>query len=89
MEDLIAVSTLAIECVIVMLVLHYMGLAVPFGVVAAVFVVLAFIGLGVWDKKTAEEWRNLAVRSVILGIGFLGIDVLLAHLHGQTTFQFL
>lgn len=89
MEDLIGASMLAIECVIVMLVLHYTGLAVPFAIAAAVFVLLAFIGLGVWDEKTAKEWRKLAIRSVILGIVFFGSDILLAHLNGQKTFQSL
>jgi hypothetical protein len=70
MEDLIAFSALAIEYVMVMLVIHYPGLAVPFGAAVALFVFLAFIGFGVWDKKTAEEWRKLTVHSVILGIGF-------------------
>lgn len=88
MEDLLGVSALAMEYVIIMLVLHYLGLAVPFWIAVAVFVALAFIGLGVWDQKTREEWRKLAIGSVILGIAFFGIDVLLAHLNGQKTSQF-
>lgn len=90
MEDLIGVLALAIECAFSILVAHSMGLELRSGIVVAVliFVVLAFVGLGVWDKKTVEGWRKLAITSVILGIGFFGIDVLLAHLHGQTTSQF-
>jgi hypothetical protein len=32
---------------------------------------------------TVKQWWKLAVRSVILGIAFLGADVLIALLHGQ------
>lgn len=60
-EALHAVSALAMEGVIVMLVVRYMGLAVRLGVAVAVFVVLALAGFGVWHKKTAGEWRKLAV----------------------------
>jgi hypothetical protein len=88
MEDLIGLLALAIECAISILVAHVVGVELPIVIVAVVFVVLAFIGLGVWDKKALEGWRKLAVASVILGIGFFGSDVLLAHLHGQTTLQF-
>lgn len=58
-EALHAVSALAMEGV--MLVVRYMGLAVRLGVAVAVFVVLALAGFGVWHKKTAGEWRKLAV----------------------------
>lgn len=85
MKDFIAVSALAIESAIVTLVVRYMGLAVPFGVAVAVFVVLALIGFAVWHKKTPEQWRELALGSVILGVGFFAIDVILAHLVGKTT----
>jgi hypothetical protein len=88
MEDLIAILALAIECTVSILVAHSVGVRLPFGIMVAVFVILAFIGLGVWDKKDVRGWRKLAVTSVILGIGFFGVDVLLAHLHGQTIFQF-
>lgn len=87
-EDLIAILALAIECAIFMLVARSVGVPLPFGITVAVFVVLAFIGLGVWDKKDVGGWRKLAVASVILGTAFFGIDVLLAHLHGQTILQF-
>lgn len=85
MKDFIAVSALAIESAIVILVVRYMGLAVPFGVAVVVFVVLALIGFAVWHKKTAEEWRKFALGSVILGGGFFAIDVILAHVVGKTT----
>ena len=88
MEDLIAILALAIECAIAALVAHSVGVRLPFSFAVAVFVVLAFIGLGVWDKKDLGGWRKLAVESVTLGIAFFGVDVLLAHLHGQTIFQF-
>ena len=32
---------------------------------------------------TVKQWGNLAVRSVILGVAFLGADALIALLHGQ------
>ncbi len=88
MEDLIGLLALAIECIIATLVARYMGVALPFVVTVVVFMVLAFIGLGVWDKKTMDGWRKLAAVSAFLGIGFFGIDVLLPYLHGQTTLQF-
>jgi hypothetical protein len=30
-----------------------------------------------------KQWGRLAVRSVVLGIGFVGVDILLALLNGQ------
>jgi len=88
MEDLIALLVLAIESVITMLVAHYIGMALPWLVGLILFIVLTFIGLGVWDSKAMQEWRKFALNSLVLSIGFFGVDVLLAHLHGQTTIQF-
>jgi hypothetical protein len=72
MEDLLAILALAIECGTSILVAHSVGVRLPFGIAVVVFVVLAFIGFGVWDKKDVGGWRRLAMKSVILGIGFFG-----------------
>jgi hypothetical protein len=88
MEDLIGIFVLAAECIMAALLAHFVGVALPALVVIAVFVALAFIGLGVWDRKDAEAWGKFTITSVVLGVGFSGADVFLAHLHGQTTFQF-
>ena len=67
MEDLLAILALAIQCAISILVAHSVGVRLPFRIAVVVFVVLAFIGLGVLDKKDVGGWRRLAMKSVIFG----------------------
>jgi len=88
MEDFIAIFVLAIECGMAALVTHYAGAEIPALAWVVVFLVLAFVGLGVWQRRDVDGWRKVAVSSVGLGVLFFGGDVFLAHLDGQRTFQF-
>ena len=87
-EDFIAIFVLALECGIATLVTHYTGAEIPALVWVVVFLVLAFVGLGIWERRDVEGWRRVTLSSTGLGVGFFGADVFLAHLHGQRTFQF-
>ena len=88
MENFIAILVLATECGVVALVTHYAGAGIPPLAWFVVFLLLAFVGLGIWHTRDVEGWRKVAVSSVGLGVLFFGGDVFLAHLEGQRTFQF-
>jgi hypothetical protein len=51
------------------------------------FLILTSIGLVLWHVKkvpqTVKQWWGLAARSVVLGIAFFGVDLLIALLNGQ------
>jgi len=88
MANLIAILTLAILYILIMMVVisfthSNLGLAA----MLAIFIVLAMIGIIVWNLKESsektEEWKKLTRASVILGIAFFAGDELLAFLHGQ------
>lgn len=81
MEHLIAITALAIQYVIVILIVDlYSGKAPPLWITVAIFLVQLGVGFAVWDnQRFSNRWMKLAGSSIILGVGFLGWDALLAY----------
>lgn len=88
MGDSLAIVTLALQySVIVYASKTWLGFALPFSVVAALFLLLACIGLLLWRREklsqTWKRWAILAGQSIILGIAFFGADFLIALANGK------
>jgi hypothetical protein len=88
MADLIAIVMLGLQYFLVVLVVNsWLGTALTFSIIAITLLILTSIGLLLWHRKklsqTAMQWVTLAVRSVVLGIAFFGVDFLIALSHGQ------
>src|SRR5258708_34146924 len=90
MADLIAIVALGLQYSLVVFAVNlWLRTALPFSAVAITFLILASIGMLLWHRKklsqTAKQWGTLAVRSVVLGIGFFVADLLIALFNGQAT----
>ncbi|MGH9743059.1 MAG: hypothetical protein ACRD51_12000 [Candidatus Acidiferrum sp.] len=89
MADSIAILALGLQYSLILLIIN-MFFRVPLSFAAATiaFLALAVIGLALWHRKsppqTVKQWANFAAGSVVLGIAFFGVDLLLAYLNGHT-----
>lgn len=88
MANLIAILILGLQYSIVILVIDLtIDRPLPLWLALAVFLLLASIGILVWEKKKSsekvEEWKKLTKSSLILGLAFFAADELIAYLHGQ------
>lgn len=88
MADLIGLVTLGLQYSLLVFVANlWFGSTLPFNGIGIIFAVLAVIGMLLWHREkllpTVKKWRTLAVRSVILGIAFFVVDLVIALLNGQ------
>jgi hypothetical protein len=88
MADLIALVTLGLQYALLVFAANlWLGSTLPFSGIGVTFAVLAVIGMLLWHRKelspTVKKWGTLAVRSVVLGIAFFVVDLLIALLSGQ------
>jgi uncharacterized membrane protein (Fun14 family) len=89
MADLIAILALGLQYSLIVFVINlWLRTTLPFSAVVITFLILASIGVVLWRREklaqTAKQWGRLAVRSVVLGIAFFGVDFLIGLLNGQT-----
>ena len=85
MANLVAITALAVQYVIVILIVDlYSGKVLPLWIELAIFLVLVGVGFVIWDnERFSNRWMKLARSSVILGVAFLGWDALLGYFNGQ------
>jgi hypothetical protein len=88
MADLVAIVALGLQySLIVFLINLWLRTRLPFSAVTITFLILGSIGMLLWHRKklsqTVKQWGTLAFRSVVLGVAFFGVDVLIALLQGQ------
>jgi hypothetical protein len=87
MADLIAILALGLQCSLIIVAVNFWVSTTLSFVEAISFPILVIVGLVLWHRKefsqTVKQWSSLAVRSVILGIGFFGVDFLVALSQGQ------
>jgi|SRR5579884_1048505 len=88
MADLIAILALGVQysmVVVAILLLNRTTLSPLLLTIA--FLILAAIGFVLWHREepsqTVRRWWKLAVGSVVLGVGFFGVDFLVALSQGQ------
>ena len=81
MANLIAITALAVQYVIIILIVDlYSGKLPQVWITVVVFLVLLGVSWAVWDnERFANKWMKFARSSVVLGVGFLGCDALLAY----------
>jgi hypothetical protein len=89
MSDLIAILAVGLQYWLIILIIDwYHGRVLPVSISVAVFAILVAVGLALWHRtgpwQTAKQWRRSTIASLILGGAFFAIDLLWAHLHGQT-----
>jgi hypothetical protein len=86
--DLIAILSLGLQYSLIISIIDlYLRTELPLVLVMIGFLALAAIGIAIWHKKKASQsaaaWGKLLVIALILGIGFFGVDLLVALLNGQ------
>lgn len=84
MADAVAVFVLALQYLLLVFAVKYFWMALPLGIVVDVFIALAIAAIVYWHKKKSSrevrEWRRLIVLSIIIGVLFDALDLLLFHL---------
>ena len=83
MEDVIGILTLGVEYTVVFFLIYVIrGSVVAPRFLVFLFVLLALISLVYWHSKESSEdlviWRKLIKGSIILGVLFYGVDLVLA-----------
>ena len=89
MADLIAILALGLQYSLIIVVVNFwFRTALPFVELAIAFLILIIVGLVLWHREeypqTVKQWWRLAVGSAVLGIGFFGVDFLVALSQGQS-----
>jgi hypothetical protein len=88
MGDIIGITIIGLQYFFsILAVKRYLGMELPREVVIGIFLVYAGVGVAVWHRKkdwqsAVATWAKLTLGSLIMGIGFVGVDSLLGYSEG-------